>query len=66
MEKDVEKFKSEVEYVLTSCMMSKNDAIRLKTYSKIFQIVNVINPKKKQKMENNIKNLKKLNLNFKR
>lgn len=41
MERDIEKLKPEVEYVLTSCMMCKNDEIRLKTYSTIYQLVKV-------------------------
>ena len=42
MEKEIENFRSDVEYLITSCMMNKNDEIRLKAYSKIYQIVNVI------------------------
>lgn len=38
---DNNKFKSDVEYLVTSCMMSKNDEIRLEAYSKIYKIVNV-------------------------
>lgn len=38
---DNNKFKSDVEYLVTSCMMSKNDEIRLEAYSRIYKIVNV-------------------------
>ena len=38
---DNNKFKSDVEYLVTSCMMSKNDEIRLEAYSKIYKLVNV-------------------------
>lgn len=41
MDKDNEKHKSDIEYLVTSCMMSKNDEIRLETYSKVYEIVNV-------------------------
>ncbi|CAF1113592.1 unnamed protein product, partial [Brachionus calyciflorus] len=41
LDKESESFKSDIEYLVTGCMMSKNDLIRLETYSTIYRIVNV-------------------------
>lgn len=41
MEKEAENFKSDIEYLVTGCMMSKNDLIRIETYTAIYKIINV-------------------------
>ena len=40
-ESDVLKYSHEVEYLVTSCMMSKSNEIRLESYSTILRLVTV-------------------------
>lgn len=41
IDKEAEAFKPDIEYLVTGCMMSKNDSIRIETYSAIYKITNV-------------------------
>ncbi|RMZ94709.1 rotatin, partial [Brachionus plicatilis] len=40
LDKEAEAFKADIEYLVTGCMMSKNDLIRIETYSAIYRIIN--------------------------